>query len=194
MASQIARRADAARNIDRILESAVHVFALDPAAGMNEVAAHAGLGRATVYRHFASREDLMVALKAHARQEAVDVVERFRLDEGSSLECIASIVRAVIELGDRYRFISGWRAESAEQREAGERISAALRAAVERGQRRGEITRSVPSDWAALAIRSLMLTAIEQLSEGTMRDADAERLVTRIVLQGLAPARRNGAK
>lgn len=194
MASQIARRADAARNIERILESAVHVFALDPVAGMNEVAAQAGLGRATVYRHFPSREDLMAALKAHARQEAVAVVESCRLDEGSSLECIESIVRAVIELGDRYRFISGWRAESAEQQEVGERISAALRATVERGQRRGEITRSVPSGWAALAIRSLMLTAIEQLSEGALSDREAERLVTRMVLQGLAPARRNGSK
>jgi TetR/AcrR family transcriptional regulator, mexCD-oprJ operon repressor len=194
MASQIARRADAARNIDRILESAIHVFALDPAAGIHEVAAHAGLGRATVYRHFPSRDDLMAAIKAQARQEAVAAVESCHLDEGSSLDCIESIVRAVIELGDRYRFISGWRADGREQQEAGERISAALRATVERGQRRGEITRRVPSDWAALAIRSLMLTAVEQLSEGKMSERDADRLVTRVVLQGLAPGRRNGAK
>ena len=190
MASQIVRRADAARNIDRILETAIHVFALDPSAGMHEVAAGAGVGRATLYRHFPSRDDLMAAIKAQAREEAVSAVENCPLENGSSVEHIESIVRAVIELGDRYRFISGWRAEGDRYPEPGERIGAALRAAVERGQRRGEITRSVPPEWAALAIRSLMLAALEQLSEGSMSERDAERLVNRIVLQGLAPARR----
>jgi hypothetical protein len=65
---------------------------------------------------------------------------------------------------------------------------------VERGQRRGEITRSVPVDWAVLAIRSLMLSALEQLSDGELSDREAQRLVTRIVAQGLSPARRNGAQ
>jgi AcrR family transcriptional regulator len=188
MASQIVRRADAARNIDRIIESATHVFALDPAAGMTEVALHAGVGRATLYRHFPSREDLMAAIKAQARHEAVTAVESCPVDEGSSIECIERIVSAVIELGDRYRFIDNWRSDGDE--EPRERISAALRAAVERGQRRGEITRGIPADWAVMVIRSLMLAALEQLSDGTMSDRDAERLVKRIVVQGLTPARR----
>ena len=192
MASQIARRADAARNIDRILESAIHVFALDSGAGMNEVAAHAGVGRATLYRHFASRDDLMAAIRAQAAEEAVAAVDSCTLDAGSSLDCIESIVRAVIELGDRYRFLSNWRSD--EHPEPRERISAALAAAVERGQRRGEITRSVPVDWAVLAIRSLMLGALEQLSDGELSDREAERLVTRMVVQGLSPARRNGGR
>jgi TetR/AcrR family transcriptional regulator, mexCD-oprJ operon repressor len=192
MASQIARRADAARNIDRILESAIHVFALDPAAGMSEVAVRAGVGRATLYRHFPSRDDLMAAIRAKAAQEAVTAVDSCTLDAGSSVEGIESIVRAVIELGDRYRFLSNWRSD--EHREPRERISAALAAAVERGQRRGEITRSVPVDWAVLAIRSLMLGALEQLSQGELSNREAERLVTRIVVQGLSPARRNGAQ
>ncbi|HEX6460225.1 MAG TPA: helix-turn-helix domain-containing protein [Thermoleophilaceae bacterium] len=192
MASQIARRADAARNIDRILESAIHVFALDPAAGMNEVAVHAGVGRATLYRHFPSRDDLMAAIRAQAAQEAVAAVQKCPLDEGSSVECIESIVHAVIELGDRYRFLSNWRSD--EHPEPRERIASALAAAVERGQRRGEITRSVPVDWAVLAIRSLMLAALDQLSEGETNEREAERLVTRLVAQGLAPARRSGSR
>jgi AcrR family transcriptional regulator len=194
VSSQIVRRADAARNIDRIIESAIHVFALNPGAGMNDVALHADVGRATLYRHFPSRDDLMAAIKAQARQEAISAVETCPLDDGPAIECIESIVRAVIELGDRYRFISNWRAEGDEYPEPRERISAALEAAVERGQRRGEITRSVPPHWAALAIRSLMLAALDELSAGTMNERDAERLVTRIVSQGLAPTRRNGTR
>jgi AcrR family transcriptional regulator len=190
MASQIVRRADAARNIDRIIETAIHVFALDPSAGMNEVAARADVGRATLYRHFPSRDDLMAAIKAQARHEAITAVESCPLDDGSAVDCIESIVRSVLQLGDRYRFISNWRAEGDEHPEPRERISAALAAAIERGQRRGEITRSVPPDWAALAIRSLMLAAIEEMSAGGMSERDAERLVNRVVIQGLSPTRR----
>ena len=194
MASQIVRRADAARNIDRILESAIHVFALDPSAGMNDVAAHAGVGRATLYRHFPSRDDLMAAIKAQARHEAVAAVESCPLDKGSAVDSIECIVRAVIELGDRYRFISGWREEGERHPEPRERISGALQAAVERGQRRGEITRSVPPDWAAMAIRSLLLATLEQLSEGSLGEGDAERLVSRFVIQGLSPARKDSTR
>jgi AcrR family transcriptional regulator len=194
MASQIVRRADAARNVDRIIESAIHVFALDPAAGMSEVALHAGVGRATLYRHFPCRDDLIDAIRAQARQEAVAAVESSPLDDGPALQAIERIVSAVIELGDRYRFITRWHAEPGEDNEPRERISAALRAAVERGQRRGEITRGVPPEWAVVVIRSLMLAAIEQLSAGEMTDRDAERLVKRIVVQGLSPARRDKAR
>jgi hypothetical protein len=45
-----------------------------------------------------------------------------------------------------------------------------------------------------MVIRSLMLAAIDQLSAGTMTDRDAERLVKRIVVQGLSPARRDKAR
>jgi hypothetical protein len=48
----------------------------------------------------------------------------------------------------------------------------------------------VPAEWAVMVIRSLMLAALEQLADGTMSDRDAERLVKRIVAQGLSPARR----
>jgi AcrR family transcriptional regulator len=157
---------------------------------MNDVAEHAGVGRATLYRHFPTRDDLLAAIKAQARQEAVAAVENCPLDEGSAIDCIERIVRAMIELGDRYRFISSWRADAQEDREPSERIAAALKTAVERGQRRGEITRSVPADWAVRAIRSLLLAVIEQLAEGTISEREAERLATRVVFHGLAPASR----
>jgi TetR/AcrR family transcriptional regulator, mexCD-oprJ operon repressor len=190
MESQVVRRADAARNIQRIVDAAIRVFGVDPAAGMNQVAERAGLGRATLYRHFASREDLLAAIRAQARQEAVTAIENCPLDGGSSTERIERIVHEVIELGDRYRFISGWRGDADQHPEAGERIAAALRTVVERGQRRGELTRALPAQWAVTAVRSLVLAAIDELAEGRLTEREAKRLVTRVALRGLAPARR----
>jgi len=58
-----ARRADAARNADAILAAAKHLFAeRGPDVPFDEVARRAGVGNATLYRHFPTRSDLLVAV------------------------------------------------------------------------------------------------------------------------------------
>ena len=53
------RRAEAARNDERILESARAVFVADPGAPISAVAEHAGVGVGALYRRYESKEDLL---------------------------------------------------------------------------------------------------------------------------------------
>lgn len=56
-------RADAVRNIERILDAARAVFAEQgPVAQLSAVARRAGVGEATLYRHFAGRDELIHAV------------------------------------------------------------------------------------------------------------------------------------
>ena len=56
-------RADARRNRERILDAAIGMFAVNRGLGtLDKVAAAAGVGKGTVYRHFVNREALMVAV------------------------------------------------------------------------------------------------------------------------------------
>lgn len=56
-------RADAQRNLDALLDAAKTVFATSGVdAPVREVAAQAGVGVATVYRHFPQRSDLVAAV------------------------------------------------------------------------------------------------------------------------------------
>ena len=48
-------RVDVLRNHAALLDAAAAVLAVDPSASLAEVAARAGLGRATLYRHFPTR-------------------------------------------------------------------------------------------------------------------------------------------
>ncbi|MFE9425525.1 TetR/AcrR family transcriptional regulator [Kitasatospora sp. NPDC006697] len=56
-------RADARRNYERLLSAAAEVFAeRGEGASMDMVAKRAGVGPGTLYRHFPTREDLVVAV------------------------------------------------------------------------------------------------------------------------------------
>lgn len=58
-----APRADAQRNLDALLEAAKAVFAVSGVdAPVREIAGRAGVGVATVYRHFPQRADLVAAV------------------------------------------------------------------------------------------------------------------------------------
>jgi AcrR family transcriptional regulator len=69
-------RADAERNRERVLEAAREVFAeLGLDVSTNEIARRAGVGVATLFRRFPTRDDLVAAAfaeKMHAYSEAID--------------------------------------------------------------------------------------------------------------------------
>jgi AcrR family transcriptional regulator len=69
-------RRDAERNLRRILEAAVEVFAARGlSATLDDVAHHAGLGVATVYRRFADKDALVDALFEDRIRALVDLAE-----------------------------------------------------------------------------------------------------------------------
>ncbi|WP_446745169.1 TetR/AcrR family transcriptional regulator [Silvibacterium acidisoli] len=55
-------RADARANRDRILDVARAAFSSDPNVSLNSIAKTAGIGAGTLYRHFPSRESLVLAI------------------------------------------------------------------------------------------------------------------------------------
>ena len=56
-----ALRSDAARNRDAIVEATIETLIRQPRASMTEIAAAAGVSRATIYGHFANRGSLVAA-------------------------------------------------------------------------------------------------------------------------------------
>ena len=71
-------RADAARNRARILEAAEQVFAEQGAgAGMDDVAAAAGVGVGTLYRHFPTKDALVAAVLIARLEQLAEVGETY---------------------------------------------------------------------------------------------------------------------
>jgi AcrR family transcriptional regulator len=60
------KRADARRNEESLLDAAAAIFAKSGVeAPIRDIAAEAGVGTATIYRHFPTRADLIVAVYRH---------------------------------------------------------------------------------------------------------------------------------
>src|SRR5580704_12330249 len=65
-------RADAQQNRQRILEAAREAFAASGEASLNSIAKKAGVGPGTLYRHFPSREALVLAVYRYDVQKLAD--------------------------------------------------------------------------------------------------------------------------
>src|ERR1700745_3100518 len=65
-------RSDARRNRDAILAAALEELTASPDASLNAIAKRAGVANATLYRHFPTREELVLATYEHEVQKLVD--------------------------------------------------------------------------------------------------------------------------
>jgi len=65
-------RADAQQNRARILAVAVEAFTASSTASLNSIAKKAGVGIGTLYRHFPTREALVLEIYRHEVQQLVD--------------------------------------------------------------------------------------------------------------------------
>ena len=90
-----AERADKARNRARILAAAALAFAGSGAeTQMDEIAARAGLGVGTLYRHFATKEALMGAMIRRKFEQILAVTEKALEREGEPFEILKETLRA----------------------------------------------------------------------------------------------------
>ncbi len=180
-------RADARRNIERILDQAARVLADDNSAGMAAIARASDVGRATLYRHFPTRERLIEAIRARAITETQRAISGSRLEEGSFTQALGRLTAALLEIGDRYRvLVDEARTRPGNPRQApGEDLAAPLYALVQRGQDSGELSPEISPQWALAVMGSILVTGIQMVSEGAITRQQAPALVTRTLLCGL---------
>lgn len=106
MAERVVRRRDASRNRERILEVFGQALARSEQVTLDEVARRAGVGIATLYRHFPSREALQRSLYAEVvHDEVLPLVRSFAGTDPRTAFIEAGL--ALVELVSRYQVPGG---------------------------------------------------------------------------------------
>jgi TetR/AcrR family transcriptional repressor of mexCD-oprJ operon len=165
-----------------ILESAARLVARDgDATSMADVAAAAGVARATVYRYFPNRQALLDDL---GRMAVADVDARLRaarIDEVAPLEAVTRAVRTLVE-GREYTTLL-LAARTGREPEGFERhVMAPLRAAFERAQGARLIRSDIPPSWLAETLLGLVGSAFR--ASPPMGREDMVATVTSLLLEG----------
>ncbi|HWD86438.1 MAG TPA: helix-turn-helix domain-containing protein [Solirubrobacteraceae bacterium] len=102
--TQRPQRSDAARNRQRLLSAAVDVFAergLD--AGVAEIAARAQIGRATLFRNFPTKQDLIAAVVVEKMLRAVADGRRLLADEEGRGTAVFAFLKEIVHRQQRER-------------------------------------------------------------------------------------------
>ena len=177
-------RADAQRNLGLVLEAAAEVFAeRGPDASVDEIARRAGVGHATVFRRFPTKEALLAAVVCRRLDELTAFAED-ALAQQDAGEAFRSFVWHAAEMHarDRALYAGVGRCEgSADVGETKQRLESAVAELVRRAQEAGAVRR----DSAAEDVPVLVASAI-QPALASAEPARWRRYVD-IVLNGLRP-------
>lgn len=177
-------RADAARNRERILDAArarLTAAADIDSVTMHAVARAAGVGQATIYRHFPTREDLVLAVyhadverlitaatelsTAHPPREAM---RRWLIELAAYGRVKRGVSRIVLGAATRNAIAGQWRPL----------VLAAVQSLLDAGARAGQLRRDLNAEdlWSLLGF----------LWQEELSEERAQRLVA-VVLDGLVP-------
>lgn len=177
-------RADAHRNRAAILDAAVDVLATDPSASLSEVASRAGLGRATLYRHFPSRDLLRMAIQEEALSRASTQLDGAHLDECPVREGIRRAAAALVPLGMQFRIMLAEGADTdPEFLAARERTLRPLAELVRRGIADGELAET-DAAWLSMVLVGLLTTAVRAAGVGVLPAAEAADRLTGALFDG----------
>jgi AcrR family transcriptional regulator len=150
-----------------ILEAAASVLARDRTATLADVAAAAEVGRSTLHRYFADREELVGAAVDDALRVLGQSVAEAALDQGPPLEAMRRLVAAMVGVGDRLLFLFG-DPRVLEGREEPAPTDRPVLALIERGQAEGVFDPEVSPAWIEHVLWALVYTAAEEAGTGRL--------------------------
>lgn len=170
-----------------ILEGAARTLAVQgPGASMNDVAASAGVARATVYRYFPNRQALLDELALLALREADQRIASARIHEVPTEEAISRVVRALADIGDAFIVLAQQRARPAEFERT---LAVPLKQLFERGQASGDIRDDIAVSWLTEALVGITLSVLT--SKPSQGREDSVAAIASLFLDG---ARRRGPR
>lgn len=180
------------RTAAAIVDSAAAVLAeRGEIANLEEIATAAGIGRATLYRYFSNREELLSAMAESSVQELATRIDEANLEAIPFEEAVARLARAILATGNKYVALNG---DSTKYSEAGPdfdaRVIEPIRALFHRGFADGFLRDDLTSDVLIDLFSGLIKGALDATVSGHRGIEESATAVTTFFLHGASTSRR----
>ncbi|MEU1280362.1 helix-turn-helix domain-containing protein [Streptomyces sp. NPDC005805] len=171
---------------EQVLRAAAALLSRKATATMDEVARAAGIGRATLHRHFAGRDALVRALEALGIQEFEAALERARLDEDSATEALRRLIAEAQPAADLLAFLytENQLFEGDGVNEGWARLDARVADFFRAGQERGEFRIDLSPAWLTEALYGLVGAGAWAVMDGRVAKNDFPYMVAELMLGG----------
>ena len=168
---------------EAIEEAGFAVLSANPRASLAEIAESAGVGAATLHRHFASREALIGVLADEgiaALAAAIDATEA----EADATAALGALLETLIPLGARFMFLERYPLEDPSIEARYDAEAARLFALMERLAAEGVIAADLSPVQAAGFLEWVCWGLAESVADGHVARAEAPRLAHRLFTRG----------
>ena len=159
-----------------IFDAAMKTLIVDPSAGMSEIAISAGVGRATLYRHFETKEVLVRALVLECTKETERALEG--IEKLGARAAIEAIFERLMPLSDRYQFLTKiWRLieDDQELTQIEESWADDLFDLMDSAKKQGELNDILPTEWLVAFFDSTFEAAWSLVSSEKLSAKDAAK-------------------
>jgi AcrR family transcriptional regulator len=183
------KRADARRNVEAILEAAAVRLSEDADASLADIAAAAGVGRVTLYAHFASRRELVEATVTRALAEgdaALDAVDLTGDPRGALCRLVASSWLLIAQIG-ALTVAAESELSPDELRRLHEQPASRVEGLIVRGQSEGVFRSDLPAPWLVTLLHVIMHGIAGEIRAGRIADADAAFVIASTALAAYTP-------
>lgn len=165
-------RADAKRNLELVLTTGARMLAEDPSASIAAIAAEAGVDRRTVYRRFASRDELLAAVY-EARLDAIEAaIEAARLREAPFPVAIHRYVEGIVEVNRTWPVDLGLMLAEPSVHKRRDRAIAEVDAFLRQAAEQGFLQQGGPDGWAGTVLGTLLRVGARDLPGTASQAAD----------------------
>lgn len=182
------RRADAERNIARIVSAARESLSSDPNASVDDIAKAAGVGRMTLYGHFRTRAELVEAALVDALRAGEEALSAVDLT-GDARDALTRLLESTWSLVAESAALSTAAQEAlpaGRVRTLHAAPAQRIEELIRRGQDEGVFRTDLPIGWLVNVVHYVLQGATEENRAKRLKTAEVARVITATVHSTLA--------
>ncbi|GHF52156.1 TetR family transcriptional regulator [Streptomyces morookaense] len=152
---------------------------------MDEIAKTAGIGRATLHRHFSGRDALVRALENHGIERLGRALDEARPEEGDAADAVRRMVACIEPVAGIIAFLYGEnQLYEGGMNEGWNRLDARITGLFRRGQEEGAFRLDLSPAWLTEALYGLVASGAWAVQDGRVAARDISHMVSELLLGG----------